>query len=39
MKLFPVETDDIGSLLSQAEKLVNKAKDLATVTDNTAKKE
>ena len=33
----PVETDDIGSLLSQAEKLVNKAKDLATVTDNTAK--
>ena len=34
----PVETDDIGSLLSQAEKLVNKAKELATVTDNTAKR-
>ena len=34
----PVETDDIDSLLSQAEKLVNKAKDLATVTDNTAKR-
>ena len=33
----PVETDDIDSLLSQAEKLVNKAKDLATVNDNTAK--
>ena len=34
----PVETDNIGSLLSQAEKLVNKAKDLATVPDNTAKR-
>ena len=34
----PVETDDIGSLLLQAEKLVNKAKDLATATDNTAKR-
>ena len=34
----PVETDDIDSLLSQAEKLVNKAKDLATITDNTAKR-
>ena len=34
----PVETDDIDKLLSQAEKLVNKAKDLATVTDNTAKR-
>ena len=34
----PVETDDIGSLQSQAEKLVNKAKDLATVPDNTAKR-
>ena len=34
----PVETEDIGSLLLQAEKLVNKAKDLATATDNTAKR-
>ena len=34
----PVETDNIGILLSHAEKLVNKAKDLATVTDNTVKR-